>query len=245
MLKFIQNTRISSLVFASAALIALISVSQITPAAAQGVPAGLLRLDSAPAYNAQASLESLEAQPAPGVPTVAPLEQSSFAQTVQIGGGAAAARAQMDAEARGAAAAPPVLATEAPTAAGHADPELLSLFIEEAREEVARIATDFPVWEHNPLELSALLSVRGTPLRLTVPRSSTQTRSHGRVVQRRTAWSSMNSAVSPSSMRGAASRPASTTARRPRWPTDCKRSTSGDAPRFSSCSPEVSTKGWS
>jgi hypothetical protein len=57
MLKFIQNTRISSLVFASAALIALISVSHVSPAAAQGVPAGLLRLDSAPAHNAQASAE--------------------------------------------------------------------------------------------------------------------------------------------------------------------------------------------
>jgi hypothetical protein len=45
MLKFFQNTRISSLVFGSAAL-ALISVSPVTPAAAQGVPAGLLRLDS-------------------------------------------------------------------------------------------------------------------------------------------------------------------------------------------------------
>jgi len=53
MLKFFQNTRIASLVFGSAAL-ALISVS---PAAAQGVPAGLLRLDSAQAYNAQASAE--------------------------------------------------------------------------------------------------------------------------------------------------------------------------------------------
>ncbi|MGA7071108.1 hypothetical protein [Bradyrhizobium sp.] len=45
MLKFFQNTRIASLVFGSAAL-ALISVSPVTPAAAQGVPAGLLRLDS-------------------------------------------------------------------------------------------------------------------------------------------------------------------------------------------------------
>jgi chemosensory pili system protein ChpA (sensor histidine kinase/response regulator) len=110
--------------------------------------------------NAQACLDSLEAQPAPAVPTVAPLEQSSFAQTVQIGGGAAAVRAQMEAATRAAAAAPPVLATEAPLAAGHADPELLNLFVEEAREEVARIATDFPVWEHNPLELVALQSVR-------------------------------------------------------------------------------------
>ena len=50
MLKFLQTTRISSLVFGSAAL-ALISVSPVTPAAAQAVPAGLLRLDSTQASN--------------------------------------------------------------------------------------------------------------------------------------------------------------------------------------------------
>jgi hypothetical protein len=48
MIKFFQTTRIASLVFGSAAL-ALISVSPVTPAAAQGVPAGLLRLDSSQA----------------------------------------------------------------------------------------------------------------------------------------------------------------------------------------------------
>jgi hypothetical protein len=56
MLKVIQNTRISSLVFGSAALIALISTTPVTPAAAQGVPAGLLRLDSSQAYYAEARL---------------------------------------------------------------------------------------------------------------------------------------------------------------------------------------------
>jgi hypothetical protein len=50
MLKFIQNTRISSLVFGATALIALISAAPVTPAAAQGVPAGLLRLDSTQGY---------------------------------------------------------------------------------------------------------------------------------------------------------------------------------------------------
>jgi hypothetical protein len=56
MSKFFQNTRITSLVFGSAAL-ALISVSPVTPAAAQGVPAGLTRLDSVQGYDAQASAE--------------------------------------------------------------------------------------------------------------------------------------------------------------------------------------------
>ena len=56
MLKFIQNTRIPSLIFGSAALIALISASQVTPAAAQGVPAGLLRLDSPQGFNDETRL---------------------------------------------------------------------------------------------------------------------------------------------------------------------------------------------
>ena len=40
------------------------------------------------------------------------------------------------------------------------DPELLSLYIEEAREEVARIQKLFPAWEQNPLETEALAGVR-------------------------------------------------------------------------------------
>lgn len=59
MQKFFQNTRIASLVFGSAAL-ALISVSPVTPAVAQGVPAGLLRLDSPQALNAQASVAEIQ-----------------------------------------------------------------------------------------------------------------------------------------------------------------------------------------
>jgi chemosensory pili system protein ChpA (sensor histidine kinase/response regulator) len=118
--------------------------------------------------NAQASLDALEAQPAPAVPTVAPLEQSSFAQTVQIGGGAAAVRAQMEAAAKIEAAAshqaakavPPVVTGDTPAAAGVADPELLKLFVEDAREELAKIAEYFPVWENNPLEVPALQNVR-------------------------------------------------------------------------------------
>ena len=49
MSKSLQNTRVLSLVFGATALIAL--VSPIAPAAAQGVPAGLLRLDSSQPFN--------------------------------------------------------------------------------------------------------------------------------------------------------------------------------------------------
>lgn len=54
MSKFLQNTRI---VFGSLALITLTSAA---PAAAQGVPAGLLRLDSVQAYNAEASVAEIQ-----------------------------------------------------------------------------------------------------------------------------------------------------------------------------------------
>lgn len=49
MSKSLQNTRVLSLVFGATAFIAL--VSPIAPAAAQGVPAGLLRLDSTQPLN--------------------------------------------------------------------------------------------------------------------------------------------------------------------------------------------------
>ncbi|MCC6171200.1 MAG: Hpt domain-containing protein, partial [Gammaproteobacteria bacterium] len=40
------------------------------------------------------------------------------------------------------------------------DPELLAVFIEEAREEVERISQHFPEWERNPGDLEALRTVR-------------------------------------------------------------------------------------
>ena len=45
MLKFINKTKTLSILFGSAALIAVISATSGTPAFAQGIPAGLLRLD--------------------------------------------------------------------------------------------------------------------------------------------------------------------------------------------------------
>jgi hypothetical protein len=46
MSKFLQNSRTKTVLFGSVALLALISVAPVAPASAQGVPAGLLRLDS-------------------------------------------------------------------------------------------------------------------------------------------------------------------------------------------------------
>ena len=41
-----------------------------------------------------------------------------------------------------------------------ADPEFVQLFIEEAHENIARLQTLFPQWEHNPLDSEALRDVR-------------------------------------------------------------------------------------
>ena len=46
MSKFLQNSRTKSILFGSMAFIALMSAAPVAPAVAQGVPAGLLRLDS-------------------------------------------------------------------------------------------------------------------------------------------------------------------------------------------------------
>lgn len=59
MSKSFQTTRVLSLVFGATAFIALASAA--APAAAQGVPAGLLRLDSSvQALNAEASVAEIE-----------------------------------------------------------------------------------------------------------------------------------------------------------------------------------------
>jgi hypothetical protein len=61
MLKFLPNSRINDLrlpglLFASVALIALMSATPVAPAFAQGVPAGLLRLDAPQPSNDGAKL---------------------------------------------------------------------------------------------------------------------------------------------------------------------------------------------
>src|SRR6266699_1645075 len=109
--------------------------------------------------NAQACVQALEQQPTPGVPTVEPLE-SALARTVQIPSVSPPPGRRPDAAAVDAAA--PTLAPSKRGAAPAepADPELMKLFIEEAREELARIQHVFPVWDHVPLERAALITVR-------------------------------------------------------------------------------------
>ncbi len=113
--------------------------------------------------NAQSCVQALEQQATPAVPTVPPLEPGAYAKTVQISTTAMHAvpvrpdAAAVDAAAPTLAASP---AAKLPALAEHADPELVKLFIEEAHEELAKIRHNFPVWDENPLERDALVTVR-------------------------------------------------------------------------------------
>jgi chemosensory pili system protein ChpA (sensor histidine kinase/response regulator) len=120
--------------------------------------------------NAQTCVQALEQLKSVAVPTVPPLEPSAFAKTVQLPANLPPdATHAMDVAVTGTDAdlgvhAPPVL-TPSSTArlaalAENADPELVALFIEEAREELAKIERAFPVWDQNPLEREALVTVR-------------------------------------------------------------------------------------
>ena len=95
--------------------------------------------------NAQACVQAL-AQQSHSVPKVAPLDPSSFARTVQMPGRASN----------------PSLPPIRPKAvvAELADPDLLTVFIEEAREELGKIQRVYPAWEQDPTDRDALLGVR-------------------------------------------------------------------------------------
>ncbi len=57
---------------------------------------------------------------------------------------------------------PPVRVAPPPAAVNTADidPELLELFIEEAKEEIASIKKVFPMWDQNPMDTEALVTLR-------------------------------------------------------------------------------------
>ena len=114
--------------------------------------------------NAQACVQSLELQPSPAVPTVAPLEPAAFQRTLQLPSALADAADMFDPTATAVEGAAPTLAgsrsAKVAALAEHADPELVKLFTEEAHEELAKIQRCFPVWDHNPLERESLITVR-------------------------------------------------------------------------------------
>ncbi len=119
--------------------------------------------------NAQTCLQALSQMPKRVVPTVPPLGPEAYAATVLLADAAATARAHALSAHGSNAVLPPGVMPPVLHQSAHApaqpkplqiDPELLALYIEEAREEVARIAKLFPNWEQNPLETDALAGVR-------------------------------------------------------------------------------------
>lgn len=111
--------------------------------------------------NAQTCLETLASTATPTVPTVAPLDPSAFARTVAIPTAAPPQEPEALVSTDVGATPPTLSARPAATAlVEDADPELVSLFIEEAREELAKIQRHYPQWEQNPLEQDGLVTVR-------------------------------------------------------------------------------------
>jgi chemosensory pili system protein ChpA (sensor histidine kinase/response regulator) len=112
--------------------------------------------------NAQACVSALEQQETPPPPTVPPVEPGAYAKTMAIPGLMPPAEEAPDLQALDSTA--PTLkaspAAKAQPPVEHTDPELTKLFTEEAREELTKIQRDFPIWDQNPLERDALISVR-------------------------------------------------------------------------------------
>jgi chemosensory pili system protein ChpA (sensor histidine kinase/response regulator) len=109
--------------------------------------------------NAQACLEVLGREPDQGVPTVSTVAPAEHTRTVRI---LPAEASGTDTTGTARSLAPPVL-SPAPEPVGTGvlpDPDLIALFGEEAREELARIQAHYPSWDHNPLEQEALHTVR-------------------------------------------------------------------------------------
>ena len=114
--------------------------------------------------NAESCLKALAEEPPLPVPEVEVHEPDAFARTLKIDGHAAALAGAPAAERAPAPESPekhiathPVV--EAPPS-GEPDPEFLELFIEEAREEVVSIQSNFPAWEQNPHDADALMTMR-------------------------------------------------------------------------------------
>ncbi len=109
--------------------------------------------------NAHTCVQMLATATAPSVPTVAPLDPSAFARTLQLPTGGSGSEQFTTTDVG---VAPPTLAARPAPAPliENADPELVNLFIEEAREELAKIQRFYPGWEQNPLEHESLVTIR-------------------------------------------------------------------------------------
>ncbi|MGH8230435.1 MAG: Hpt domain-containing protein, partial [Steroidobacteraceae bacterium] len=117
--------------------------------------------------NARTCLDTLKKAPERVLPTVTPAATTgSYAKTQLIDRpppGDTTDIRQLDLARAIPPSEPPVLAA-ASAPADHSetlpDPDLILLFVEEAKEELEKIQLQFPIWDHNPLESEALLIVR-------------------------------------------------------------------------------------
>jgi len=117
--------------------------------------------------NAEAALNAVDAQPWPTVPTISPVSEVPAHAGADAGEqNAAAVHAATLVIGRGEGEALPALAPvlvaprRTPALAEAADPELIALFMEEAREEEARIARHLPEWDQDPTQEESLVSSR-------------------------------------------------------------------------------------
>ena len=113
--------------------------------------------------NAETCLDALAQLPRRTVPTVAPVGPEAFAATVRLEPTEVGEGDVLLTDVAAAGIDLPILSrtmTRVDLAPEPVDPDLLALYIEEAREEVAKIAALFPEWDSNPLAIDALADVR-------------------------------------------------------------------------------------
>jgi chemosensory pili system protein ChpA (sensor histidine kinase/response regulator) len=102
--------------------------------------------------NAETALSAVDAQPQRDVPTVLPAAEKQHTGTVVL---------EDPPHAPAVAPVAPVLSAIASTAVANvADPELIALFLEEAREEQDKITAQLPAWDMDPGNEEALVASR-------------------------------------------------------------------------------------
>jgi chemosensory pili system protein ChpA (sensor histidine kinase/response regulator) len=116
--------------------------------------------------NAQRCIEALSREPTHVIPTVDAVEPEDYPHTMRLTPRSELLTAESENQGDRAPSSPvlPPMLPAAGAAVGGAtasvDPDLLHLFIEEAREELASIQKHYPQWDENPLETGALEIVR-------------------------------------------------------------------------------------
>ncbi|HUG72278.1 MAG TPA: Hpt domain-containing protein, partial [Steroidobacteraceae bacterium] len=114
--------------------------------------------------NAETALQAVDAEPSRAIPVVSPAgSEKQHTGTMVIGQPGLPPQPSLDVSTppSGIPVVPPVVPARAWTTLDEGgDPELLSLFLEEAREEAARIARHLPAWDQDPAQEDALIAAR-------------------------------------------------------------------------------------